>query len=191
MFILFRNSKTLQMKRRNFFLTPLFALPIGSFAKLSGLFRVTKPFKVDAGKDRFNDDFVYRGNHFFLKVSSKDTDGDLCIYDSTRAKKGGPRLHLHHSQDEWFFVLKGEFTFQVGDEKFYLKEGDTLFGPRGIPHAFGLTSEGEGRLLLTYQPAGSMEEFFKEARAMINPTEEQSKELFKKHGMELLGSPID
>jgi len=179
------------MKRSNFLLTSLLALPIGSFAKTFKFLRLSKPFKVDAGKDRFNDDFVYRGNKFFLKVSGRDTDGDLCIYDTTRIKKGGPRLHLHSLQDEWFLVLKGEFTFQVGDETFYLKEGDTLFGPRGIPHAFALTSEGEGRLLLTYQPAGSMEEFFKEARTSINPTEEQSKELFKKHDMELLGKPID
>lgn len=179
------------MKRSNFILTALLALPIGSFAKTFRFFKLSKPFKVDAGKDRFDDDFVYRGNQFLLKVSGKDTDGDLCIYDTVRIKKGAPRLHLHHSQDEWFLVLKGEFTFKVGDETFYLKEGDTLLRPRRIPHAFALTSEGEGRLLLTYQPAGSMEEFFKEARTMINPTEEQSKELFEKHDMELLGSPID
>jgi quercetin dioxygenase-like cupin family protein len=179
------------MKRSRFIMTSLLALPIGSFAKVFRFFRLSKQFKVDAGKDRFNDDFAYRGNHFLLKMSGKDTDGALCIYDTTRVKKGGPRLHLHYSQDEWFFVIKGEFTFQVGDETFRLKEGDTLFGPRGIPHAFALTSEGEGRLLLTYQPAGSMEEYFKEARSMTNPTEEQSKQLFKKHGMELLGSPIE
>ncbi|GGA96320.1 cupin domain-containing protein [Puia dinghuensis] len=179
------------MKRSTFILTSLIGSHIATFAREIRYFRLSKPFKVEAGKDRFNDDFVYRGNHFLLKVSAKDTDGQLCIFDTTRVKKGGPRLHLHYSQDEWFFVLKGEFNFKVGDETFYLKEGDTLFGPRGIPHAFALTSEGEGRLLLTYQPAGSIEEFFKEARGMTNPTEEQSKELFKKHGMELLGSPMD
>jgi mannose-6-phosphate isomerase-like protein (cupin superfamily) len=179
------------MKRRNFLLASLLALPDRTFAKLGKIGSLVKPFKVESGKDRFNQDFFYRGNHFFLKVSSKDTNGELCIYDSTRTKKGGPRLHLHHAQDEWFFVLKGEFTFHVGEETFYLKEGDSLFGPREIPHAFALTSEGDGRLMLTYQPAGSMEEFFKEALSMINPTEEQSKELFKRHGMELLGSPLD
>lgn len=179
------------MKRSNFIWMALLASPIASFARKISSFKFLKPFKVDAGKDRFNEDFVYLGNHFLLKVSAKDTDGGLCIYDTTRVKKGGPRLHLHYSQDEWFFVLKGAFTFKVGEETFYLKEGDTLFGPRGIPHAFALTSEGEGRLLITFQPAGSMEEFFKEARAIPNPTEEQSKELFKRHGMELLGSPLD
>jgi mannose-6-phosphate isomerase-like protein (cupin superfamily) len=179
------------MKRRNFLAASLLALPAASFGKIPRTRQLTKPFKVDAGKDRFKEDFIYRGNHFFLKVSGKDTDGQLCIYDSTRAKKGGPRLHLHHSQDEWFFVLEGEFTFHVGDETFFLKEGDSLFGPREVPHAFALTSEGEGKLMLTYQPAGSMEDFFKEARSMVNPTEEESKALFKRHGMELLGSPLD
>jgi mannose-6-phosphate isomerase-like protein (cupin superfamily) len=178
------------MKRRNFLWTSLLALPMTSFARFKKFRTTTKPFKVDAGKDRFNEEFLYRGNQFFLKVSGKDTNDELCVYDSARTKKGGPRLHLHHSQDEWFFVVRGEFTFKVGDETFNLKEGDSLFGPRGIPHAFALTSEGEGRLMLTYQPAGSMEAFFKEARAMTNPTEDQSQQLFKKHGMELLGSPL-
>jgi len=50
--------------------------------------------------------------------------------------------------------MKGEFSFQIGDATYALKEGDWIVGPRGIPHAFALTSEGEGRLMLTYQPAG-------------------------------------
>ena len=178
------------MKRRNFLLASLLAFPATSFAKVKKFFRPDKPFKIAAGKDRFDEDFFYRGNHFFLKVSGKDTDGDLCIYDTLRTQTGGPRLHLHESQDEWFFVIKGEFTFQVGNETYYLKEGDTLFGPRKIPHAFAQTSEGEGRLLLTYQPAGLMESFYEEARAVTNPTEEQQKMLFQKHGMQLLGKPL-
>ncbi len=178
------------MKRRNFLLAALLAFPAVSFARVKKLVRPNKPFRVDAGKDRSDEDFYYRGNHFFLKVSGKDTDGDLCIYDTLRAQKGGPRLHLHESQDEWFFVIKGEFTFQVGDKTYNLKEGDTLFGPRKIPHAFAQTSEGEGRIMLVYQPAGLIESFYKEARALSNPTEEQSKRLFQKHEMKFLGKAL-
>lgn len=178
------------MKRRSFLAASLLAFPATIFAKAKKLIRPNKPFKVEAGKDRADDDFFYRGNHFFLKVSGKDTDGDLCIYDTLRTQTGGPRLHLHEAQDEWFFVLKGKFTFQVGEETFNLKEGDALFGPRKIPHAFAQTSEGEGRLLLTYQPAGLMESFYKEARALPNPTEEESKKLFQRHGMQLLGKAL-
>lgn len=178
------------MKRRKFLITSLLALPVASFAKQKKTSQ-TKPFAVEGGKDRFGEDFLYKGNHFYLKVSGTDTDGQLCVYDTTRVKKGGPRLHLHYNQDEWFFVMKGEFTFHVGDTVYKLKEGDSLFAPRQIPHAFALTSEGEGRLMITYQPAGSMEAFFKKVRTLENPTEAQLKQLFQEHGMELLGSPIE
>ena len=179
------------MKRKHFLMTPMVALPCTEFANFAINNKRIKPFKVGDSEDRFHEDSLYRGNHFYLKVSARDTDGELCIYNSTRVKKGGPRLHLHHSQDEWFFILKGEFSFRIGDESFCLKEGDSLFGPREIPHAFALTSEGEGKLMLIYQPAGKIEDFFKEARTSEDLSEEQSKALFRKYGMELLGSPMD
>lgn len=56
------------------------------------------------------------GGKFDLKVSARDTGGDLCIYDTVRSSKGGPAMHRHHFQDEWFYVLRGEFVVQVGDE---------------------------------------------------------------------------
>jgi mannose-6-phosphate isomerase-like protein (cupin superfamily) len=67
-------------------------------------------------------------------VSAKDTDGDVCIFHNTIA--GGPFLHYHYSEDEWFFVLKGKFQFKVGEEIFMASEGDSIFGPKMIPYAF-------------------------------------------------------
>jgi mannose-6-phosphate isomerase-like protein (cupin superfamily) len=73
------------------------------------------------------------GGKFDCKVSGKDTDGDLCIYDTVRQEKGGPAYHIHHSQDEWFYIIKGEFIIKVGDDLFNLKAGDSAFAPRTIP----------------------------------------------------------
>lgn len=179
------------MKRKNFLLSLLVSLAGAALTSFKQVLRPKKPIKVDANKDRFNQAFSYRDNQFFLKVSGQDTDGDLCIYDTVRSKKGGPRAHVHHAQDEWFFVQKGEFLFQVGPDRFILKEGDSLLGPRGIPHAFAQLSEGEGKLMLVYQPAGSMELFYKEARSLVNPTPEQSEQLFLKHGMTLTGPALE
>ena len=99
------------------------------------------------------------GGRFDLKVSSRDTGGDLCIYDTVRESKGGPALHLHHSQDEWFCIVRGSFLVQVGDETFTIGSGDSAFAPRKVPHAFAMTSDGEGQMLVLFQPAGSMEDF--------------------------------
>jgi len=67
------------------------------------------------------------GGKFNRIVSTKDTEGDLCIYNTVRQEKGGPALHLHHKQDEWFYVMKGEFVVKVGDDTFTLKPGDSAF----------------------------------------------------------------
>ncbi len=72
----------------------------------------------------------------------------------------GPPLHFHLYQDEIFHILDGEFLFQVGDETFNLKAGDTLFAPRQVPHAFVNTSDTLGSMVTIFQPSGKMEDFF-------------------------------
>lgn len=124
--------------------------------------RVEKGIKVDAGKDRFDKSIsLHDGDIFYCKVSTQDTDGDIYIFESTRGKKGGPPLHYHFEQDEWWYILEGEFLFKVGDQTFTAKAGDSVFGPRMIPHAFAKVNEGPSKLLMAFQPAGKMEEHFK------------------------------
>ena len=123
--------------------------------------RVDKGIKVDAGKDRFDESIsLFEGDSFFCKVSTKDTDGDIYIFESARDKKGGPPLHYHFEQDEWWYILEGEFLFKIGDQTFTAKAGDSIFGPRMVPHASSKTNEGPARLLIAFQPAGKMEEHF-------------------------------
>ncbi len=134
------------------------------------------------------------GGRFDLKVSARDTGGDLCLYDTIRQNKGGPALHRHHFQDEWFYVIRGEFIVQVGSDTFSLHPGDSAFAPRKIPHAFAMVSEGEGQMLVLFQPAGSMEDFF-EKMAAFGPAipkdqEALGKDFWARHGMELLGPPL-
>jgi len=146
------------------FLSTPFAVMAKPFSKK----RVDKGIKVDAGKDRFGKPIsLFEGDTFYTKVSTTDTDGDVYVFESTRIKEGGPSFHLHYEQDEFWYILKGEFLFKVGDETFTAKAGDTVFGPRNVPHAFAKVGEGEARLLMFFQPAGKMEEMFKKlARAL-------------------------
>lgn len=148
------------MKRRNFLLTSLFAIPIGAFAKLKNFIRPGKGFKVAAGQDRFNGDIKFGGAYpNNLKVSAKDTEGDLCFFLGESDRKGGPPLHIHHNQDEIFYVIEGKFRFQVGIEKFEVNAGDTLFAPRKVPHAFVHLGDEKSRMMTIFQPAGQMEAF--------------------------------
>lgn len=153
-----------------------------------------KGFKVDTGKDRFEKPItLFEGDTFYTKVSTSDTNGDLYIYESTRVKKGGPPLHLHYDQDEWWYVLEGEFLIKVGDQLYHAKPGDSVFGPRTVPHAFAKINEGNARLLMTFQPAGKMEAFFIASGEgkLAKMTPEEQDQFKKEHGFERVGKAIN
>jgi quercetin dioxygenase-like cupin family protein len=187
------------MKRRNFLKLPLAAVACAAMdrfadAKEPEAEHAGEGFGVAAHKDRYSQELLIMGGAFDLKVSGRDTDGALCIYDTTRLSKGGPALHRHLAQDEWFYVIRGEFIVQVGDDTFHLHPGDSAFAPRKIPHAFAMISEGKGQILVLFQPAGSMEDFFLQMSKMGKdiPKDQQAelKKLFEEHGMELVGPPL-
>jgi mannose-6-phosphate isomerase-like protein (cupin superfamily) len=155
--------------------------------------RIEKGFSVKSGTDRFNKSItLLEGDTFYTKVSSKDTDGDIYVFESTRIKEGGPSLHFHFDQDEWWYVLKGEFLIKVGDVTYEAKVGDSVFGPRKVPHSFSKIGEGEARLLMFFQPAGKMEEFFIKVSEGVakNMTEEELDRFREEHGFRRVGPPI-
>jgi mannose-6-phosphate isomerase-like protein (cupin superfamily) len=187
------------MKRRSFLKLSLAAAAFNLAAK-AGADNVPSPdragkgFKVGSQADRYAEELQIMGGRFDCKVSGKDTGGDLCIYDTVRDAKGGPALHLHHAQDEWFYIIRGEFIVRVGEDTLSLRPGDSAFAPRRIPHAFAMTSEGEGQMLVLFQPAGSMEDFFLQISKLGNgiPKNQETtlKQLWAQHGMEIVGPPL-
>jgi len=182
------------MKRRLFLQLPLAAAAFALEARTAELGRPEKGFKVEAQRDRYAEELLIMGGRFDCKVSGRDTAGDLCIYHTIREAKGGPALHRHHQQDEWFYVMQGEFLCKVGEDTFNLRPGDSAFGPRKVPHAFAKISEGEAQMLVLFQPAGSIEEFFKEISKLGKdiPANQEvvMKALCERHGMEVVGPPL-
>ena len=156
--------------------------------------RLQKGFKVSSQKGRYEEELLIMGGKFDCKVSAKDTGGDLCIYDTLRDTKGGPALHVHHFQDEWFYVVRGEFIFRVGEDTFRLDPGDSAFGPRKVPHAFAKVGDGPGQMLIAWQPAGSMEDFFyqmsKLGKDIPSNQEVIYKNLWESHGMAVVGPAL-
>src|SRR5205823_7611572 len=117
-------------------------------------------FSVAAGKDRFDEHIKLGGEPHDCKVSAQDTHGAMCVFEFT-GMGGGPR-HLHHDQDEWIYVIEGEFDFEISDKRFRVGAGESVFIPRKIPHAWACASGKRGKIINVYQPAGKMEEFFRE-----------------------------
>ena len=149
---------------------------------------------VRAGEDRFGENLLLGGTDSIdCKVSAADTQGAFSVFWSETVARGGPFLHLHHDQDEWFSVQEGRFVFRVGEEEFALGPGDSVLAPRGVPHTWANVGEGSGRMLIVFEPAGLMEAFFREVARFTpeaRPSAEQVQRLFRSHGMETLGPPI-
>ena len=86
-----------------------------------------------------------------IKISGADTGGEFGLVEIVvRAGEGSP-WHVHPEEDEWFYVLEGQFTFHVGDSELTLDAGGFAFGPKGVPHTFIAGREG-GKALVGFAP---------------------------------------
>ena len=148
---------------------------------------------VSAGGDRYGTPRrVLGGMSIACKVPSSDTGGNLLVIENVNVSRGGPPRHLHHEQEEWFYVTEGAYVIEVGRERYELGPGDSVLAPRKVPHVWAHVGEGTGRLLIAFQPAGSMEAFFGElAKVGEDPDREELRELFRQHGMEVTGPPLE
>ena len=184
------------MQRRKFLTSAVGAavvsVPLQSLnAEPQAIERVEKPFVVKAGEARFDQHMPFRGiNPNDLKVSSKDTNGGMAIFEYVGKEKIGPHLHLHLHQDEVFHIVEGEYFFQVGEDTMTVKAGDTVFGPRNVPHTWIQRSD-TGKMVYLVQPAGTLEAFFAEMNQLKGPpTKEEIQRIHQKHGMTVLGPPL-
>lgn len=120
------------------------------------------PHVVGAGEDRFSETHSLGFSRILFKVGTSDTAGRLFVMEHTHLMHGGPALHLHLDQEEWFYVLEGEVAFQVGDQRLQLRPGASVLAPRRVPHTFSSVSATPSRMLIAFTPAGRMEAFFRE-----------------------------
>jgi quercetin dioxygenase-like cupin family protein len=143
---------------------------------------------VVAGQDQFGQHRGLGVSEIHFKVSGQDSP-NLLVLENIFHHKSGPPRHLHHDQDEWFYVLEGEFVFEIGTERSELRAGDSLFAPRKVPHVWAFVGEGRGRVLVSFAPAGLMEAFFLEV-TKANAMPSQDPALWRAHGMEVVGPPL-
>ena len=184
------------MRRGKFIMTTLALYPLTAFSKIINtvMTRTNKGFKINSGDSRIGKHYKMKGvtlNVLDLKISSKDTDGDIAVFEQIGfTQMGGPPLHIHPYQDEFFYIIEGDYQFQVGDDKYQMKSGDTIFLPRNIQHAFIQLTE-KGKVLVSYIPAGKMEDFFKTTDLWTSPpTSEEIVKVFSDHDMKVVGPPL-
>lgn len=95
----------------------------------------------------------FLGGLTIIKSSGKTTGGSVAVTENWAPRGYGSPLHLHHREDEWFYVLAGELTFWIDGETTVAGAGSFVYGPRDVPHTFTVSSD-EARFLLVVEPAG-------------------------------------
>jgi mannose-6-phosphate isomerase-like protein (cupin superfamily) len=88
-----------------------------------------------------------------IKLTAEQTGGLLSIIEITEPPNAASPLHVHHREDETFWLLDGDATFEVGDEIIHASAGDVLFGPRDVPHRYTVGESG-CRMLFIMTPGG-------------------------------------
>ena len=107
------------------------------------------------------------GSEVAYKVTGEQTQDRFALLELTVAPDvlfAPP--HIHQLEDEWLYVLQGHLTVTIGSETVQARSGDTVFMPRGVPHAAANPDASPTRLLMLISPAG-FEPFFEELAAVM------------------------
>ena len=102
-----------------------------------------------------------------IKASAEGTAGRVAVIHHIGPQDAGSPLHVHHRENEWFYVLDGELTLCVGGRVITAPAGSFVYAPRDVPHTFTISSE-RARFLLVVEPAG-FEDF---VRAVGEPAQQ-------------------
>lgn len=150
-------------------------------------------FAVETGSSRPGKSIAVSGRRILVKVSGTDTGGSFALFEVPAASNAGPGLHMHHVENEHFYVLEGELDVQVGAEIVRLGPGGSVYAPKLIPHTWQPAGTRDVRFLTLAQPAGNLERFLidlssLQQRGSLEPA--AVKALFQRHHMELVGPPL-
>jgi len=155
----------------------------------------SEPYRRETGR---GEALWFFGALAIAKTSSETTAGRVTVLEHLAPEGSGPPVHVHHREDEWFYVIEGELTFWVGGRIIKVPMGSCVYGPRDIPHTFKVTSP-QARSLVVTEPAG-FENFMRAlgepaAANMIPPASVQlpSRDRIMaaaaEFGLEILGPP--
>jgi quercetin dioxygenase-like cupin family protein len=128
-------------------------------------------------------------NRVHIYISGLETDGAFALLKSTAPAGDRTPLHVHHLDDEGFYVLEGRLTLWAGDDEHVLRPGDSILARRGVPHT--LRVDEDARWLVTSTPAG-FEGFVRAVGTPAPgplPTPDELARTAAQHGIEILGPP--
>ncbi len=139
--------------------------------------------------------WFYGGGVHTWKATGKETAGAFLLFEDTMSRGKTTPFHRHPDVDETLYVLEGEILVHIDGREHRIGPGGIAVTPRGVPHAFLVTSQGR---ILCLQTPGSDEAFFRGASEPVSADGDASgpvdfarvRESAEKHGgVEILGPP--
>jgi quercetin dioxygenase-like cupin family protein len=88
-----------------------------------------------------------------IKATGQQTSGRYSLVEVLEPEGADGPLHVHHREDEGFWILEGVLTFRIGEQQLQVGPGSFVFGPRGVPHSYRV-DRGPARILYILSPAG-------------------------------------
>jgi quercetin dioxygenase-like cupin family protein len=135
------------------------------------------------------------GDVYRFLATGADTNGKYALWEAHVLPGGGPPPHVHSREEEGFYVLEGEITFQVGDQRLVASAGMFANMPVETPHSFKNESSRPAKMLISVAPAGLERMFFEVgvplpegSTTALPPTREEIEKLLAvapKYGIEI------
>ena len=140
----------------------------------------------------------FQPNRMTVKASGGQTGGAFGLVEAHIRAGSSPPLHVHHSEDESFWVLAGNIRFRVGDEDIEAGPGSFVFLPRDVPHTFIVEGNEDAHMLTLLTPGGGEQFFVDAGRAPEGPglpppgppDIPKLKEVAARYGNEIVGPPL-
>jgi len=157
------------IKRRGFLGGALAAFPLAFLGQSPKEPSAMAVAPVRAGEDRLGEPHTIGISSTAFKVLTADSAGALFLFEHTNSAG----------------------IAEIGSTRMELKPGDSILGPREVPHAWAFVGNASGRLLIAFAPANKMEAFFRDNEKRRKGNEyTNDAEIYRSYGMELLGPPL-
>ena len=132
-------------------------LPAGAGQQQSSEARASlKPYVLQPGEGEVTN---IRGSKYGFKAKTEDTAGAFAFMEIKFLRGASAPPHIHHKENEAFFLLDGNMTFFEGGQTLPAQAGSTALLPVGMLHYYSIDTD-EATALLIATPAG-LEKFFR------------------------------